>query len=63
MLNQSRRSLKATEDSTKATLRSTAALNKMTDTLRAIMREEDAATPPPLPKQGATPSKNQPPKK
>lgn len=53
------------EDSTKATRRSTAALNKMTETLRTIMREEDeeAATPPPLPKQGATPSKNQPPKK
>lgn len=54
------------EDSTNATRRSTAALNNMTETLRAIMREEDddiAATPPPLPKQGPTPAKNQPPKK
>jgi hypothetical protein len=53
------------EDSTKATLRSAAALEKVTDVLREMMREEDeeSARPPPLPKNGNSSTKSQPPRK
>jgi pyruvate-formate lyase len=65
MFNVSRRSIKAQEESTKAVRRSTAALNSIADTMREMIREEDAEaqTPPPLPSKGATPPKTQPPKK
>lgn len=53
------------EESTKATRRSTAALNKMTETLHEIMRAEDeeSATPPPIPPKTQTAPKTQKPQK
>jgi len=57
--------VKATEEATKATLRNAAALEKVTDVLREMMREEDeeSARPPPLPKNGNSSAKSQPPRK
>ena len=59
MLNLSRRSINALEDSTKSVRRSTAAKQKATQALVELMRDEDVARPttPPLP------AKNQPPRK
>ena len=64
MLNLNHRSLKAMEDSTKSTHRSTAALNKIAATMRELIREEEPkATPPPLPPKPKTPPNTQPPRK
>lgn len=64
MLNLSRKSIKAQEESTKATRRSTAATVKATEVLRDLMREEDGGeNEKATPGKGRNGLKNQPPKK
>lgn len=65
MLSPNRRIVKAMEESTKATLRSAVALDKVTEALREMLREDDEAEnhPPPLPKQAQAERTKNPPKK
>jgi hypothetical protein len=66
MPSPSQRIAKAAAESAEASRRLAAAEAKIASTFMEMIRDDDAentATPPPLPKQGATPSKNQPPKK
>jgi hypothetical protein len=64
MFNTNRRHTEALEKSARALKRLAAAEETIARNIGELLREDDDdATPPPLPKQGATPSKNQPPKK